>query len=190
VPQQKTLKLNAGLIILFLCKLAVGYSQTAKPISIGVVDSFKSALLNEKRELLISVPKSFAANKTLRYPVVYLLDGDTYFQSCTATIDHLSAANGNAVIPEMIVVGLPNIDRVRDLTTSVTIQNPGSGGAEKFTSFLEKELIPYIEKHYPTAPFRMLVGHSLGGLFVMNALAPKKKQTHYESLNFNNKPLA
>jgi hypothetical protein len=45
-----------------------------------------------------------------------------------------------------------------------------SGGGEAFTSFLEKELIPYVDSVYPVLPYRTLIGHSLGGLMVMNTL--------------------
>ena len=45
-----------------------------------------------------------------------------------------------------------------------------SGGGEKFISFIERELMPHVDSLYPTAPYRMLIGHSLGGLTVMNTL--------------------
>jgi len=45
-----------------------------------------------------------------------------------------------------------------------------SGGGEKFISFMEKELMPHIDSSYPTATYRILIGHSFGGLTVMNTL--------------------
>jgi hypothetical protein len=77
----------------------------------------------------------------------------------------------------MIIVGITNTDRVRDLSpTHFTLGPDGktmpgmgsSGGGEKFTSFIQQDLMPYIDSLYPTAPYRMLIGHSLGGLLVMN----------------------
>jgi len=72
----------------------------------------------------------------------------------------------------MIIVGIPNLPgkRFRDLTPSRSDVDPGSGGGEAFTSFLEKELIPYIDQRYATAPYRTLIGHSLSGLMVVNTL--------------------
>ena len=104
------------------------------------------------------------------------MDGDAHFYSVMGMIQQLSEVNGNTVCPEMIVVGIPNTDRSRDLTP--THVEPGgaynfagsSGGGEKFTSFIEKELIPHIDSLYPTTPYRMLIGHSLGGLMVVNTL--------------------
>ncbi len=83
----------------------------------------------------------------------------------------------------MIVVGILNTDRTRDLTTSHVLSDPEydtsfvktSGGGEKFTSFIEKELIPYIDSLFPTSPYRILVGHSLGGLLVINTLVNHTK---------------
>ena len=116
--------------------------------------------------------------KSQRYPVVYLLDGDAHFYSVAGMIHQLSEVNGNTLFPEMIVVGIPNTDRMRDLTpthspTGYTGDSTGvgsSGGGEIFMSFIEKELIPYIDSLYPTAPYKVFIGHSLGGLTVINAL--------------------
>ncbi len=48
-----------------------------------------------------------------------------------------------------------------------------SGGGDKFLDFVEDELIPYIEKTYPASSYRTFVGHSFGGLSVINALISK-----------------
>jgi hypothetical protein len=90
-------------------------------------------------------------------------------------IQHLSEIYGNTICPEMVVVAILNTDRTRDLTPTHVLNGiygrfETSGGAENFTTFLGKELMPYIETHYPVAPFRTLIGHSFGGLFVINTL--------------------
>ena len=82
------------------------------------------------------------------------------------------------VMPEVIVVGLPNVSgsgRQRDYTPPFMVQDldqPDSpmGAADRFLSFLGSELIPSIERDYRTAPFRMLAGHSRGGLLVAYSL--------------------
>jgi predicted alpha/beta superfamily hydrolase len=45
-----------------------------------------------------------------------------------------------------------------------------TGGGEKFMAFMEKELMPHIDSTYSTSPYRMFIGHSLGGLMVIDAL--------------------
>ena len=153
-------------------------AQTDNKIVIGKIDSIQSTILNEKRTIWIYVPGDDGNDlyAKQRYPVVYLLDGDAHFSSVMGMIQELSTVNGNMICPEMIVVGIPNTDRTRDLTPTHLDYDPPfvdsafgktSGGGEKFISFMEKELMPYIDAKYPTEPYKMLIGHSLGGLMVM-----------------------
>lgn len=162
------------------------FSQTDNNINIGTIDTIQSKILNETRKIWIHVPAS-ANNKIFTpqvYPVLYLLDAPAHFHFVTGMVQHLSSVSGNTVIPEMIVVGIQNTDRTRDLTpthstASVFGQSPESlktsGGGDKFLDFIEKELFPYIEKTYPVAPHRMLVGHSFGGLMAVHALVNRPK---------------
>lgn len=153
--------------------------QKENRISIGVTDSVQSSILGEKRKIWVHVPDQDANSIFSRrqYPVVYLLDGNSFFHSVVGLIRQLSR---NMVCPEMIVVGILNTDRTRDLTPTHIDADPPyyvssadtafyktSGGGEKFIAFIEKELMPYIEAKHNTAPYKMLVGHSYGGLAVM-----------------------
>lgn len=155
--------------------LARAQTVTNNAVVIGRVDSVTSAVLKEKRKIWVYVPASAHSPTYLpqRYPVLYLLDGDAHFASVMSIVQQLSTVNGNTVCPEMIVVGIPNTERSRDLTPTYAASAgpPGSnGGGESFTAFLEKELIPYMDAHYPTTPHRTFIGHSLGGLLVLNTL--------------------
>ncbi|GGK40991.1 hypothetical protein GCM10007963_06250 [Lutibacter litoralis] len=80
-------------------------------------------------------------------------------------------------LPHMILVGISNqTNRTRDLTTSQIKMRCGAefdqetGGADKFTEYITKELIPYVDKTYPTTSYRTLIGHSYAGLFTVNML--------------------
>ncbi len=146
-------------------------------ISFGTIDSLFSKTLNEQRKVWVYVPESAAKFPSNKYPVVYLLDGDAHFYSVAGLIHQLSTINGNTLCPEMIVVGIPNTDRIRDLTPTYvkkvfgdTTFSRASGGGENFTKFIADELIPYIDSHYPTTPYRTMIGHSLGGLMVINTI--------------------
>ncbi len=168
------------IVILFMVVFTTACAQQSNSIVIGTIDSIHSKILNENRKIWVHVPDSDPNSFYSKdhYPVVYLLDGDAHFYSVTGMMQQFSDVNGNTVSPKMIIVGIPNTDRTRDLTPSHSINSPmgggdfdkTSGGGENFTAFLEKELIPYIDSHYPTAPYRMLIGHSLGGILVMNTL--------------------
>lgn len=163
------------LLALFHTSIAQHHSQ----IIIGITDTVHSTVLHENRPVLIYTPPSASkdAKSNIRYPVVYLLDGESFFQSFTGMVQYLSSIGK---MPEMIVVGIPNTNRNRDLTpTHFVYWSDGqkdekalhsTGGGEKFLSFIDDELIPHVEAVYPTAPYRMFVGHSLGGLTVLNAL--------------------
>ncbi|WP_143307820.1 alpha/beta hydrolase [Chitinophaga vietnamensis] len=162
-------------LIMFLSVLLLdAYAQMTRPlVSFGQADSIYSTILKEKRPLWVYTP-TVDTNYFVKvaYPVLYVLDGDGYFASLQTMIHQLSWINGNTALPRMIIVGIPNTNgnRPRDLTPSVDTMVKGSGGGEKFISFLEKELIPYIDKNYSTAPYRVFIGHSLGGLLVTNTL--------------------
>jgi predicted alpha/beta superfamily hydrolase len=149
-------------------------AQSQPDFTLGFADSIKSTILNEQRSLFIYTPY---ANKKIQpsteetYPVLYVLDGENHFRSVVALVERLV---GSGVCPSMMVVGIPNTNRTRDLTPTASEGNSdglkNTGGGEKFISFLEKELMPYIESSYPTAPYKILMGHSLGGLMVMHTL--------------------
>ncbi|CAN5372327.1 alpha/beta hydrolase-fold protein [soil metagenome] len=153
------------------------YSQNNNKIVIGTTDTIRSAILNEQREILIYMPASAGKEGKTRYPVIYLLDGYSFFQSFSGVVQYLGAIGK---MPEMIVVAICSTDRTKDLTPTHNIYwSDGekderslktSGGGEKFTAFIQKELIPRIDSLYPTAPYRLFVGHSLGGLLVINTL--------------------
>jgi predicted alpha/beta superfamily hydrolase len=135
----------------------------------------KSEVLGEERVALVRTPPGYEANKE-RYPVLYMTDGDAHMAHTSGTVEFL-ARNGR--MPEMIVVGITNTNRGRDLTptqASVTRPDgtaapvPNSGGADKFLQFIETELIPHIEGRYRTQPFRVFAGHSLGGLLAVHTM--------------------
>jgi len=163
---------KALLIILVSILTIASIAQTDNnKIVIGKIDSVYSTTLKENRKIWVYTPNDDPGNKQ-HYPVLYLLDGEGHFQSVAGMIQQLSQVNGNTIVPEMIIVGIPNTDRTRDLTpTHITSDLPmmdsgfskNTGGGENFAAFLEKELIPYIDSKYQTQPFRLLVGHSFGG---------------------------
>ncbi len=138
-------------------------------IFIGIVDSINSKILNEKRRVLIHVPKG----EGKKFPVLYVLDGDDHFEALVGMMKRLNLTDN---CPEMIIVGISNANRnrSRDLTSTIA-DDPrfglrNTGGGDKFMAFIDKELIPKIESNYTTAPYRIFMGHSAGGLLVMNTL--------------------
>lgn len=138
----------------------------AQNYSIGNFDTIHSTILNEDRRILVHIPE-IGLQQNVRYPVLYLLDGDAHFTKTVGIIDHLSNTAGNELCPQMIVVAIFHRNREKDLIPPV----PSTGDKnDRFPEFLEKELIPYVDSKYPTQPYRIFVGHSLGGMRVINTL--------------------
>jgi predicted alpha/beta superfamily hydrolase len=157
-----------GTLVLLVLSSSVAFAQYgAGPTKLTI----KSTVLGEDRVILVRTPAGYDKTK-LAYPVLYMTDGDAHLGHTSSTIEFL-VRNGR--MPEMIVVGITNTDRTRDLTPSKgTGDNadrfPTAGGADKFLKFIETEVIPEIEKSYRVQPYRVLAGHSFGGLFAVNAL--------------------
>ena len=157
-------------IFFFISTVASAQIVENNRVIICKTDSVTSKILGEKRHIWVSLPKGYNEDifTSQKFPVIYLLDGNSNFQIVNGIVQQLSGMNGNLTLPESIVVGILNTDRTRDLTPSHAASDPTSGGGEKFAQFLEKELIPYIDSAYHTAPFSTLIGHSFGGLTAVN----------------------
>jgi hypothetical protein len=170
-------------VALMLCLAPRAQAQSDSAIVIGFTTRLHSQVLQEDRPVQVYLPPgaSEAARTGTRYPVMYLLDGDAHFHHATGIVEFL-ASTGRA--PQMIVIAVPNTERTRDLTpraradsawmTSPTGERrvarfPGQGGADAFLRFLVEELAPWVDARYPTAAYRVLVGHSFGGLFAVHA---------------------
>ncbi len=156
------------LLILILPSQEV-YCQAEKTFSIGKYDKLHSEIYQRDREFIVHVPDASDQKiSTETYPVLFLLDGDVLFTKTVGILNHLSSAYGGEKCPKMIIVGIQHPNRMKDLLPVVSKDNPDM--KDNFTDFLKKELIPYIDKHYPTQPYRVLAGHSLGGLRTANTL--------------------
>jgi uncharacterized protein len=137
-------------------------------VVIGQTHGVHSAVLSEARSYQVYMPDSYVWATDRRYPVLYVLDGESDFLHTAVSVGYL-AAHGE--IPEMIVVGIDSTVRVRDFTqTDWPEAWVGGGGAGNFKRFLSTELIPIIEQSYRTDGFRVLSGHSAGGQFALYCL--------------------
>jgi len=146
-----------------------------------VIDTIHSKTLQEDRFVWVHQPDKSIRNSSLKktYPVVYILDAEANFNTIIEILKKLNKATSNIIFSQSIVVGIGNIwERDRDYTPTHVISSPfvdsmaakKSGGGEKFIAFMEEELIPYINSKYPASSSRVLIGHSLGGLTVMNTM--------------------
>jgi uncharacterized protein len=122
-----------------------------------------STSLGRPFHIYVRLPADYSAQPERRYPIVYLLDGDSLFPMLAA--NHLFLTYDEQM-PEAIVVGIaygsfdPAINR-RDVDFTLA-------GAAAFQSFLKTELIPSVERRYRADPARrILFGQARGGFFVL-----------------------
>ena len=162
-----------AMLMPLLC-LTIGFVYAGEPITIGETITIESKILGEERTILVSTPPGYDLSSQ-GYPVLYMTDGSAHFTHTRGTIDFLAR---NGLMPQVILVGVNNTDRTRDLSpTHVAsreydgrvVEFPTSGGAPKFLDFFEQELFPYVDDNYRTLPLRLFTGHSFGGLFALNA---------------------
>jgi predicted alpha/beta superfamily hydrolase len=159
-----------------LSVLAVASAQDiAPPIPQKLV--VHSNILNEDRVVWVRTPHGYELVKD-PLPVLYLTDGPGHINEIGNSIDFLV---DNGRMPALIVVGIANTDRTRDLTPTHSDAKdssgketvPTSGGGDRFFDFIQTELMPQIEKRYRTAPYRIFAGHSLGGLMAIHILTSR-----------------
>ncbi len=166
--------LSAMSLVIFLL-----FTPTAKAevMLFGERVKLKSEVLEEEREIQVLLPENYQSDLASTYPVVYLLDGDYNFHGISGMLDLL--ANKGQLIPKVILVG------IADKGTGTYRQNMSpTGSAKQFLSFIKDELTPYINKHYRAAKNTTLVGHSIGGLFVLNAFMEEPELfEHYVAIS-------
>ncbi len=169
-------------ILIFLSStLCSGQKQPegTKPFVLGVIEELHSTILSENRTLNIYLPEGYNQNDTNKYPVIYLLDGsaDEDFIHVVGLVQFNTFSWINR-IPKSIVVGIATVDRRRDFTFPTTVAEdkknyPTTGHSDKFISFIENELQPFIDKKYKTNSSKTIIGQSLGGLLATEILLKK-----------------
>jgi len=158
-----------SLMVLFGCPKLYFAQQQIDYISLGQTIEFTSKVLNEKRDILIYTPTGYE-DSNRKYPTLYITDGAENFFIATAIVNFLSRSGQ---IPRMVVVGIPNVNRNLDLSPSIIQGTSNQGGGNNFLNFFEKELIPYVDETYKTTNYRILFGHSLGGVFATYTMISK-----------------
>ena len=153
------------LIFTAIINVSFGQSNNTNKIEIGISRKIQSKILNEPRELFIYSPRNISANQ--KYPVIYLFDAESLFLTTVSAVKFLNYNSYMPQMPEAYIVGIVNTKRDRDMPVPQEIEN--NKDVEKFYQFLSQELVPYINKNFPTSGLNILAGHSQGGLFVTYA---------------------
>jgi predicted alpha/beta superfamily hydrolase len=144
------------------------YSQIdGEDIIIGKYRVIQSDILNEERRILVHLPLGYEATE-LKYPVVFHLYGDfltTYYTPALTATDRL---HDSGLMPQVILIGVDNTDRYRDLRPLDREGNPGGSGS--FASYFKEELIPFLKNNYRIEDYFVLVGPQAGACFGLYSL--------------------
>jgi uncharacterized protein len=152
-----------------------------------------SKIMGKDYQLYISFPSGYSTKDTVKYPVLYVLDGSPSFPLFKSAREAMDFGNE---LEKVIIVGIGSgrdlaswsINRAYNYTPSEDTSSDRrmekqygfpkglihSGGAEKFLLCITTEIIPYVETHYKTTNDRGITGHSLGGLFTAWCFANTK----------------
>lgn len=127
-----------------------------------------SQVLSETRRINVWRP---AGSEDKALPVLYMPDGGLQedFPHIANTLSRLIEEDK---IPAVMLVGIENTERRRDLTGSTMVESdkkaaPNFGGSDAFRRFISDELMPVIDGQYQTTDESGVLGESLAGLFVM-----------------------
>jgi len=178
-----------SMISMLACSELAAQQTTPPAAIIPAHDSFTlvSKAIGEARTINVYTP-AFYKTTGARLPVLYIPDGglDEDFPHIVHTVDSLVRAHA---IRPVIVVGIPNTVRRRDLTGPTRIESdsamsPTVGGSARFRTFINDELFPEIQQRYHTTSERSIVGESLAGLFIVETfLRTPDMFSHYIALD-------
>lgn len=150
--------------------------QSSRPFVLGEIHELQSKLLGETRILNVYLPDGYNSKDSIKYPVIYLLDGsaDEDFIHIVGLVQY-NSFEWIHELPKSIVIGIATVDRRRDFTFPTSIKAdqkryPTTGHSDKFISFIATELQPFIEREFKTTSSKTLIGQSLGGLLATEIL--------------------
>lgn len=176
------------LLVLLSLDAAAADTKPCTPSVVGDlrVESIPSKTFGGTQTLRIWLPPGYsdAANTQRSYPVLYMLDGQNLFDSCTATFGHewqidetLTRLIQAGSVEPIIVVGLDNRGDRRPeeyLPYPDALYAPDlhPRGAD-YPAFLVSEVLPRVEKEFRTRSGRLntaIGGSSYGAIAALNAL--------------------
>lgn len=162
--------------LLFVFTVAISEASALDKVTIGENFIIHSEIIGEDRPISVYIPKGVNTGDSLY--VIYLLDSEHHFHTVTGIVQSLVDYEQ---IPKTMVVGIQTTNRPRDYLPKINGEPqtkfqkfvkskwPDSG-QDKFLTFLNDELFPYIDKNYTTYPHRTIIGHSNGGTLALSAL--------------------
>ncbi|MBL0171198.1 MAG: alpha/beta hydrolase [Gemmatimonadaceae bacterium] len=147
-------------------------ATSATSLGVGETFTITSRVLGEVRRINVYAPPGYTGSPAaIRVPVLYMPDGGLA-EDFLHVAGLVQVLVGNGTMRPMLLVGIENTERRRDLTGPTSNDDdrkiaPRVGGSAAFRSFLRTELMPLIASRYRTTGETAIVGESLAGLFVV-----------------------
>lgn len=165
------LRSGRWLVVLVLAWSGARAASTAPVMPAHMAFSIHSSVLGETRHINVYTPPGYATQVHGRYAVLYMPDGGLQedFPHVAADVD---AAIRAGEMEPLIVIGIENTERRRDMTGPTTVASdreiaPHVGGSAAFRRFIADELMPDVRRRFRTNGHSAIVGESLAGLFVL-----------------------
>jgi len=140
--------------------------QSSRPVEIGTEFTLSSSVFGTQRRIIVVTPPDYA-DTDYAYPIVYSTDGSQHTLTKAGIV---AFQQFTAHMPGAIFVGIVNEDRMGDMTPTHVSESPTSGGGPRLLEFILNEVHPFVAARHRVHDHRTLVGHSLGGLFTINAV--------------------
>lgn len=168
------MKIRAGLLMLIVMPATLPQAPRASdpaPLAIGETFTIASEVLGETRRINVYRPPAWGEADGAPRPVLYMPDGGIG-EDFLHVAGLLQVSVGNGSMRPMLLVGIENTERRRDMTGPTTVDSdktiaPRVGGSAAFRRFISDELFPIIDARYATLPSRAIIGESLAGLFIV-----------------------
>lgn len=149
-------------------------AQAPMPLAVGETFTLASQALGETRTINVYAPPGHPLRGGPPLPVLVMPDGGLA-EDFLHVAGLVQVGAGNGTMRPMLLVGIENTARRRDLTGPTTVAGdsaiaPVVGGSAAFRRFLRDELLPVIAERYGVTDQRAIVGESLAGLFVLETL--------------------
>ncbi|MGI8819748.1 MAG: alpha/beta hydrolase [Chthoniobacterales bacterium] len=167
---------TALLAVLILCLASIAPLAAAEkaPLVLGETWTIESKILGETRRINVYLPPGYAEADAARFPVLYMPDGGMA-EDFLHIAGLVQVSVGNGTMRPFLLVGIENTERRRDMTGPTENAEdkkiaPRVGGSEAFREFVRSELMPEVKRRYRTTEETAVIGESLAGLWVVEAL--------------------
>jgi predicted alpha/beta superfamily hydrolase len=174
---QVIMKFKFTLLFLFCNIIAFAQSPDGKKEVITI----HSKIYNKERKIAVYLPPNYERIKNEKLQVIYVFDAqwEPIFNYIANSVSYLSAIGE---LNKMIVVGVYTENRTKEFTPMPVTdeekkywnENPSFGFSALLDQHLVDEVFPLIKKKYNTNDYKLAIGHSLGGTYLLNSFAENK----------------